>query len=350
MGPSRAGMTVAQPPAAERALPEEFTGHRAPSWLPGRHAQTVYPALFARRLPVAYRRERWNLPDGDFIDVDFAHRPGHTEPDGAVPLVVMLHGLEGSSRSHYAEAAMDVVLDRGWRGAVVHWRGCGGEINLAPRAYHSGETDDVDWAFRRLATPGVPLFAIGVSLGGNALLKWLGERGASAARVLAGAVAVSAPHDLHAGAIALASGFNLVYTRNFLRTLKRKSLLKLEQYPGLFDREKLLRARTFHDFDDLVTAPLHGFASCYDYWERCSSKRFVAAIRTPTLVLNARNDPFLPAGALIAPSAVPDDVRLCYPAEGGHAGFMVGGFPGRIDEVARGALEFFAPLARAPGA
>ena len=251
---------------------------------------------------MAYRRERWTLADGDFIDADFAHHPGRTEPDAAKPLVVMLHGLEGSSRSHYAEAAMAVVLKRGWRGVVVHWRGCSGEINLAPRAYHSGETDDIDWAFRRLAKPAVPMFAIGVSLGGNALLKWLGERGSGASALLAGAVAVSAPHDLHAGAIALARGFNLVYTRNFLRTLKRKSLLKLEQYPGLFDRDKLLRARTFHDFDDLVTAPLHGFASCYDYWERCSSQRFVASIRLPTLILNARNDPFLPASALLAPA------------------------------------------------
>lgn len=325
--------------------PPEFARYRSPAWLPGQHAQTIYPALCSPRPRVAYRRERWTLADGDFIDVDFAHHPGRAEPDAAKPLVVMLHGLEGSSRSHYAEAAMDAVLKHGWRGVVVHWRGCSGEINLAPRAYHSGETDDIDWAFKRLAIPAVPMFAIGVSLGGNALLKWLGERGSGAAALLAGAVAVSAPQDLHAGAIALARGFNLVYTRNFLRTLKRKSLLKLEQYPGLFDRDKLLRARTFHDFDDLVTAPLHGFASCYDYWERCSSQRFIASIRLPTLILNARNDPFLPASALVAPSSVPDDVCLCYPDAGGHAGFVTGSFPGRIDAIACGALEFFAPLA-----
>lgn len=342
-------MTSAGQFLVDHAPPAKFTHYRAPSWLRGQHAQTIYPALFLPRPRVAYRRERWTLPDGDFIDVDFAHQPGLPEPDAATPLVVLLHGLEGSSHSHYAQAAMHVVLEHGWRGAVVHWRGCGGEINLAPRAYHSGETDDIDWAFRRLATPPAAMFAIGVSLGGNALLKWLGERGGSASPLLAGAVAVSAPHDLQAGAIALARGFNLLYTHNFLRTLKRKSLLKLAQYPGLFDRERLLRARTFHDFDDLVTAPLHGFASCYDYWERCSSKRFVAAIRTPTLIVNARNDPFLPASALIAPSSVPDDVRLCYPAEGGHAGFPVGNFPGRIDAIGRGALEFFAPLAPAPG-
>ena len=330
--------------------PSQLARYRSPAWLRGQHAQTIYPALLSPRPRVAYRRERWTLPDGDFIDVDFAHHQGRTEPDAATPLVVMLHGLEGNSRSHYAEAAMDVVLKHGWRGVVVHWRGCGGEINLAPRAYHSGETDDIDWAFQRLAKPAVPMFAIGVSLGGNALLKWLGERGNSASRLLAGAVAVSAPHDLHAGAIALSRGLNLVYTRNFLRTLKRKSLLKLDQYPGLFDREKLLRSRNFHDFDDLVTAPLHGFASCYDYWERCSSQRFVESIRLPTLILNARNDPFLPESALVAPSAVPDDVRLCYPDEGGHAGFLAGNFPGRIDAIACGALEFFAPLAATPRA
>ena len=338
-------MAKADRPGANSQVPARLASYGAPGWLPGQHAQTIYPALLAPRSPVAYRRERWTLPDGDFIDVDFAHLPGSAEPAASKPLVVMLHGLEGSSRSHYAEAAMAVVLERGWRGAVVHWRGCSGEINLAPRAYHSGATDDVDWALNRLAAIAKPLFAIGVSLGGNALLKWLGERGSSASGLVRGALAVSAPHDLHAGAIALSRGFNLVYTQNFLRTLKRKSLLKLAQYPGLFDRDKLMRARTFYDFDDLVTAPLHGFTSCFDYWERCSCKRFIADIRTPTIVLNARNDPFMPASALVEQSSVPADVILCYPDDGGHAGFLAGGFPGRIDVIARGAIDFFAELA-----
>lgn len=321
--------------------------YEAPGWLPGAHTQTIYPALLAPRPRLAYRRERWRLPDGDFLDLDFALDPQPAPAPEPTPFVALLHGLEGSSGSHYCLAAMNEVLARGWRGAVVHWRGCGGEINLAPRAYHSGETLDIDWALRRLAAEharGAELFVLGFSLGANALLKWLGEQGCAASAVVTGAASISAPHDLHAGSVALASGFNLVYTQNFLRSLKRKSLLKLTQYPGLFDRERMLAARTFFDFDDAVTAPLHGFTDCYDYWERCSSRRFVGAIRTPTLVINARNDPFLPAAALVDPATFPDDVKPCYPDEGGHAGFVSGAFPGRLDWIARRALEFFAEL------
>ena len=322
-------------------------GYAAPAWLRGAHAQTIYPALLAPRPRISYRRERWTLPDADFLDVDFADPPDDGRDSGTAPFVVLLHGLEGNSASHYAVAAMHEVLRRGWRGAVVHWRGCSGEINRAPRAYHSGETGDIDWVLRHLATGGARgarLFAVGVSLGGNALLKWLGEQGHAAASLVTGAAAISAPQDLHAGAVALSRGFNLVYTQNFLRSLKRKSVVKHSQYPGLFDYERMLRARTFFDFDDAVTAPLHGFADCYDYWERSSSKRFIGAIRTPTLVVNARNDPFLPADALVGAAAVSDDVLLCYPDEGGHAGFTTGGFPGRIDWIARRALDFFAEL------
>ncbi len=324
--------------------PEHYAN---PGWLRGAHAQTIYAALLAPRPRVAYRRECWNLPDGDFLDADFAFDPEGAAPDDSAPLVVLLHGLEGSSHSHYSMATMHEVLRRGWRGVVVHWRGCGGEINLAPRAYHSGETGDVDWALRRLAARqgrDTKRFVIGISLGGNALLKWLGEQGSAASSIIDGAAAVSAPHDLHAGARALSHGFNLLYAQNFLRSLKRKSLSKLIQFPGLFDRERMMAARTFFDFDDAVTAPLHGFADCYDYWERCSSRRFVGGIRTPTLIVNARNDPFLPAAALIDPGTLPAAVQAFYPDTGGHAGFVTGDFRGRIDWIPRQALSFFVPL------
>ncbi len=327
-------------------------GYRAPRWLVGPHAQTIWSALAAPRERVAYRRERWLAPDGDFVDVDFAqpadatrngpHGQGAPERDDR-PLLVVFHGLEGCSRSHYAVAAMAAALDRGWRGAVVHFRGCSGELNRAPRAYHSGDSDEIDWILRRMragpARTGA-LFVLGVSLGGNALLKWLGERGADA-RLVTAAAAVSAPHDLQAGAESLARGFNRVYTANFMRSLKRKSLAKLAQYPGLFNRERMLAATSFFEFDDAVTAPLHGFRSCYDYWSRSSCGAFLGGIEVPTLVLNARNDPFQPAASLTPAQRASRLVRLEYPLEGGHVGFLAGRFPGRSRWLSERLLEFF---------
>lgn len=302
--------------------------YRPPAWLRGPHAQTIWPALVAPRVRVPYRRERWSTPDEDFIDVDFAEGPAVSP---AAPLLVLFHGLEGSSSSHYASALMDAARRRGWRGAVAHFRGCSGELNRAPRAYHSGDSAEIDWILRRfarLAGP-APLLAVGVSLGANALLKWLGEQGEGAGFVTA-AAGISPPQDLAAGAAALSRGFNRVYTDNFLRTLKRKSLAKLAQHPGLFDRERMLRSRDFFDFDDAVTAPMHGFASCHDYWARSSCRGFLGGIRVPTLVINALNDPFLPAQALAAPAEASHFVRLDYPREGGHVGFLGGRFPGRF--------------------
>lgn len=289
---------------------------------------------------MTYLRERWATPDGDFIEVDRTVDP---DPAAATrPLVVLFHGLEGDSASHYARALMAAARRRGWRGAVPHFRGCGGALNLAPRAYHSGDSDEIDWILRRFArehAPGAPLLTVGVSLGGNALLKWLGERGESA-RIVQAAAAVSAPQDLEAGAQALARGFSQVYTRNFLRTLKARSLRKLAQHPGLFDRERMLAARSFHEFDDAVTAPMHGFRDCRDYWTRSSCRQHLAGIRVPTLILNALNDPFLPAGALAGRAQVSPEVALEYPEDGGHVGFIAGRFPGTMDWMCGRLLDF----------
>jgi predicted alpha/beta-fold hydrolase len=231
----------------------------------------------------------------------------------------------------------------GWRGAVPHFRGCSGEPNLAPRAYHSGDSDEIDWILRRIAREhahGAPLFVAGVSLGANALLKWLGERGEDAGFVAA-AAGVSAPQDLHAGAVALSGGFNYVYMMHFLWTLRRKSLTTLDRHPGLYDRAKVLAARDFFDFDSAVTAPMHGFASCWDYWEKSSCRPFLRSIRVPTLVLNALNDPFLPASALASPADVSASVTLEYPRDGGHVGFVSGPPPGRLDWMPRRLLAYF---------
>lgn len=239
----------------------------------------------------------------------------------------MFHGLEGDSRSHYAQTLMAALRERGWQGVIPHFRGCSGELNIAPRFYHSGDSAEIRWVLERVRNqvhtvqPGRQMLAVGISLGGNALLRYLGEEGRGA-NFLSAAAAVSAPLDLAAGGAALSSGFNMIYTRMFLQTLKRKSLAKLEQFPGLYDRETMLGSRDLYAFDNVVTAPLHGFRDTDDYWARASSKPILGEIRIPTLVLNARNDPFLPSQHLPGPREVSDDVLLEQPEHGGHVGFM----------------------------
>jgi predicted alpha/beta-fold hydrolase len=240
---------------------------------------------------------------------------------------------------------MAALAARGWRGAIPHFRGCGGEMNRLPRAYHSGDADEIDWMLERFgAIAGRPLFAAGVSLGGNALLKWLADRGAAARGRVRAAVAVSAPLDLAAGADALERGFGRVYARMFLRTLKRKVVEKAELHPGQFDPGRVAATRTLREFDDIVTAPLHGFRDAADYYARASAKPGLGAIRVPTLVLNALNDPFLPGRYLPDAHGVPPCVTLEYPASGGHVGFVTGPFPGRYDWLPRRILEFFAQV------
>jgi len=304
----------------------------SPWWLPGGHLQTVLASL--RPPPrVALRRERWDTPDGDFIDVDFCGDPG------AKTQLVLFHGLEGGSDSHYARAIAAHAADQGWSLAIPHFRGCSGELNRRPRAYHSGDSEEIDWVLKRFD---VQVHAVGISLGGNALLKWLGERGDEARALVRRAAAVSAPIDLSAAGNALDRGLNrLVYTRHFLSTLKPKSLAKLEVFPGIYDREKLRAARSFREFDGTVTAPLHGFRDADHYWTSSSSGPHLEHIRVPTLVLNARNDPFLPEHELLAAArkAAPC-VVLEFPRTGGHAGFLVGPFPGSHRWLPRHLFEF----------
>ena len=310
--------------------------YSSPRWLPGGNLQTIYPALFIAKPKVSFRRERWETPDQDFIDVDFVDgQPGQ-------PMVVLFHGLEGSSDSHYSRSLMAAVTARGWSGVIPHFRGCSGELNLAPRFYHSGDSGELDWILRRLQTHfqaiGASKFYVaGVSLGGNALLRWLGESQHQAEFVDA-ACSISAPLDLAGGGVTLAKGFNRLYTQSFLRTLKPKCLLKLQQCPGLFDRDALLGARDLYTFDNIVTAPLHGYANTEDYWDRASAKHILHDISVPTLVLNARNDPFLPERYL--PQSASSAVRLEYPQHGGHVGFSVGAPPGSLEWLPSRILHF----------
>lgn len=316
-----------------------MTPYRPPRWLPGGHAQTIYPLLIKPEAP-AFRRERWETPDGDFIDTDWKEaRPASA---GVRPLLVLFHGLEGSSNSHYARTMMHAANEAGWDGAVIHFRGCSGEPNRLPRAYHSGDSHEIDWILRRIkvSQPTRPVYAVGVSLGGNALLKWLGEQETAAAPIVEAAAAVSAPFDLAACGHHLARGFNTVYTRYFLQTLKPASFAKLKRFPGLFDERALRKARTLYQFDDLVTAPLHGFAGADDYWHRASSKPWLGGIRVPTLLLNARNDPFLPAHALPIAGQVSDAVLIDFQQEGGHVGFVSGSIPGNLGWMPQRIVRF----------
>lgn len=326
--------------------------YRAPLWTPGGNVQTIWPALFGRRHhgpPPSFRRERWTTPDGDFVDADWQDvtTPGSPDtanppPEGAspglpgarlepaaVPLLVLFHGLEGSSASHYAQAFADSARRAGWRFVVPHFRGCSGEINLAPRAYHSGDFEEIGWMLQQArARHAGPVVAVGVSLGGNALLRWAEEAGESAGQTVQAVAAISSPIDLAAGGRAIGRGFNRqVYTRMFLRTMKPKALMKLAQHPGLFDRERLLAAPDLYAFDNVFTAPLHGFRNTDDYWTRGSAKPHLHRIRIPALVLNARNDPFVPAASLPRPHEVGRFVTLWQPAHGGHVGFPAGRWP-----------------------
>jgi predicted alpha/beta-fold hydrolase len=305
--------------------------YRAPRWLPGGNVQTIWPAMVARRTrgPVPeYRRERWTTPDGDFVDLDFLD----TDVSSRRPLIVLFHGLEGSSRSHYSEAFADVA----WRGkltyVVPHFRGCSGEMNLAPRAYHSGDHEEIDFILRGLrARHQGPIVAVGVSLGGNALLRWAAEQGDAAAQLAQAVAAVCSPLDLAAGGHNIGRGFNrVVYTTMFLRTMKPKALAKWAQHPGLFDREALMQARDLYEFDNIFTAPVHGFTNTEDYWARASAKPHLPRIRIPALALNALNDPFIPASSLPQPHEVSSTTTLWQPRHGGHVGFPSGSFPGHV--------------------
>jgi len=296
------------------------------------HVQTIAAALFPPPR-VALERRRWDTPDGDFIDVDFAGPPDLPR------LVVLFHGLEGCSESHYARLVARAFPAAGWRVAIAHWRGCSGEPNRKPRAYHSGDSAEVDWILGRFATEArARVDVIGISLGGNALLKWLGEQAEAARAIVRRAAAVSAPLDLAAAGAALDRGLNrLLYTRMFLATLKPKSLAKLAIFPGIFDAGRLGAARTFREFDDVFTAPLHGFRDVDHYWTSSSSGPWLERIRVPTLVMNARNDPFLPEAALLAATRrAAGCVSVELPRSGGHVGFGRRALTERL-------LDFFRP-------
>jgi len=314
--------------------------------------QTVWGPLFRSRARLRVRRERVSTRDGDFVDLDWADGG---EGQGA-PLLLVLHGLEGSSQSHYALSLMRLALTRRWRAATLNFRSCSGELNRLPQFYHSGHTDDLEDVIGLLLSrePATSLAVVGVSLGGNVLLKWLGEREKDAPAQLFGAVAISVPFDLAPCARVLDRGLRKrVYTANFLGSMRRKIRLKAGRDPGFAARVDLplaLRARTFAEYDRAVTARLHGFADELDYWARASSGPYLGRIRRPTLLVNSLDDPIVPPEALPDPVRLPHGVSAEFPSRGGHAGFIEGRWPWRVHSWAeRRALEFLAAaLAASP--
>jgi predicted alpha/beta-fold hydrolase len=306
----------------------ETPSYHRPWWYRGRHLQTLWGPLLRRSPCPALRRERVHTLDGDFLDLDW-----HAASARTPSLVLILHGLEGSSRSHYVSGLLREAAGLGLRGVVLNFRSCGGELNRTPRLYHSGETSDLDWVIGRLLErePSLRLGLVGVSLGGNVALKWLGERGESAAAAVVGAVAISTPFDLAECARVLDRGLcRSLYTAGFLRTMKAKVRAKAHLWDGRVDVEAALRAQTFAEYDRAVTAPLYGFADERDYWTRASSGRYLTAIRRPCLLINAANDPFVPASTLPAAEVARSPwLEAAFVPEGGHAGFLEGSWGAR---------------------
>jgi len=297
------------------------SGFRAAWWLPGGHAQTVYPFLARRESPPPLSRERLELDDGDFLDLDWT-------ADREQALVLVLHGLEGSVTSHYAARLLNRLSDAGFTAVFMYLRGCSGVPNRLPRRYHSGETGDLETVVRHVKArfPERPLHAVGFSLGGNILLKWLGERGETAP--LQRAVAVSVPFRLDSAATRLERGLSRGYQRYLLRRLCAAFTEKLKQVAvPTVDAAVLQRVRTLRDFDDAITAPLHGFRDADDYYRQSSCRQFLAGIGVPTLIVHARNDPFMYPDVVPSAAELSASVRLELSRDGGHVGFVGGRWP-----------------------
>lgn len=322
-------------------------------WLRNRHAQTIFPTLpWAWRFRPALRREHLELPDGDITAVDWLVDADRLPP--SAPQLVILHGLEGSAQSSYARMLMSAALDNGWRSCVLHFRDCGDYRNRLPRRYHAGETNDLRFFLNRLQSqrgggqnPG-PLLAVGYSLGGSVLLKYLGESGHETP--LDAAVAVCVPLDLHQCAEALNIGFSKVYQSYMIKRMKKAMVRKFDRNTASFDWERAMQARTFAEFDDAVTAPLHGFDGKQDYYDRCSAVRYLAGIKQPTLIINAIDDPFMTPDVIPSPECLSSDVTIEVADSGGHVGFVSGGSPWRAEfYLPARILEFLEPHAARPG-
>ena len=289
-------------------------------WLPGPHLQTLFPSLFRQRRPPPLTRERLELPDGDFLDLEWTGSgPGDT--------VLVLHGLEGSLESHYTGGMLAVLAQQGYTACLMYLRGCSGEPNRLPYSYHSGKTEDLDYVVQTIQQrlPQQPLSIVGFSLGGNILLKWLGEKG-EAARIHTG-VAISVPFDLNQAALQLERGLSRIYQHHLVNKLHAAAQRKAATHPLPWSAERIHELRTFRRFDNEITAPLNGFRDVDDYYARASSKQYLKSIRVPTLLIQAMDDPFLPASALPTNDDLSPAVTLELSRHGGHVGFVSGNNP-----------------------
>lgn len=300
---------------------------RSAWWLPGPHLQTIFAKLF-RGIPMPpSTRESWRMSDGDTASIE------RVRGQSNAPRLIVFHGLEGGAQSTYARGLLHEAARRGWWADLVLWRTCDGRlVNDVARSYHSGASDDADEFVTRIlaADPGRPTFLAGVSLGGNVLLKWLGERGDAVPREICAAAAVSVPFDLDAASTKLENGFSRVYTRFFLQTMRSKAIAKHARFPETGSLDRIRSAATLREFDDAVTAPLHGYSGAADYYRRASSLFFLDQIRVPALLLSARNDPFLPRSVLDEVRAVAQGnplIRCVFTESGGHVGFVSGRLP-----------------------
>ena len=297
---------------------------KAPIWQVGGHLQTIIPSLFPQTAKQSYVRERWELSDGDFVDVDWTESPEHLDNAQNKPVLVLFHGLEGSSQSHYARMIMSSARQRGWLGLVVHFRGCSGEPNRLPRVYYAGDAEEINTFISIIhqKLPESAIYAAGVSLGGNALLKWLGQYPNEARRLVKAAAAISAPIDLKQTAHSLDTGINyLLYSKHFVATMKPKALQMAERFPDHLDAKRIQSVSTVQEMDNAVTSVLFGTKSADEYYDVNASKPWLPAIQTETLILNAKNDPFVPFESLPSEAEVSSMVHLDYQSEGGHAGF-----------------------------
>ena len=312
-------------------------------WVPGRHLRTLWGKFIRRVVDAPTRTIRWETSDGDFLDLWRVDAPAGR------PRLILLHGLEGGHRSHYARGILAEAHRRGWGADLLIFRSCGSEINRTRRFYHSGETTDLAFAIEQLTTefPSSPFFLAGVSLGGNVLLKYLGERGATVPTTIRAAGAISVPFDLLRSSRQIDRGFARVYQANFLRSLRRKAALKRATFPDGVSARGVERLRTLYAFDDAVTAPLHGFADASDYYAQSSALGWLSRIRLPSLLLSAADDPFLPAEVLEEVrviAAANTHLHLDFVERGGHVGFISGQVPWRpVYYAERRLFDFFGP-------
>ncbi len=307
-----------------------------PWWLPTAQLQTIYPYLFLGGKPVNYSRERIDTNDGDFIDFDWLDGPDDS------PTVIIFHGLEGSSQSHYVTAMMRYLKTIEWRAVAPNFRGCSGSPNLLARAYHSGDFEDINFIIQKICQRRNGLvFAVGVSLGGNALLKWLSLNDTFKTKLIAASAGISVPFNLTITGDLLNKGTNKVYSWHFLKTLKRKCISKTELLASKLNMQKICTAKSLREFDDSYTAPIHGFIDTQDYWEKASTVNDLNKINDPLLIIHSENDPFLNKRYLPKKNNLPKNISCYYTKSGGHVGFTIGKFPGSLNWLPKTIISYF---------